>query len=948
MSQALIDLLKKIQNTGDNQPNTHFTYVQPRQNWTIDNQKYNEFWNNYCSLVQKSIDNNKIKLYLGEIIGSICPIISSCELKFQLGSSNRLNMPLKESVNKFILGLVSFFQKTISELIITSDNNVELYCCVMENVNDEINNNEQIFRIKLMFPYCRIDPLHQKRLIRPTVIDLLRKNNLVALFPSQPIGDWEQILDPIIYSEPFPMYYSVKSIFEAPLELTKILSVIPDNIYKEDEIDEDQFTIELENIFDTKRSSYVENRLVSPDLFTKDELSYWIPYFLSLNYWGGISHLKTDIKDNLPKLIKIKTNKKPMISHSPMHNDNDVEEECDLDLADIFLPMLNQDRVNKENYWMDVGKALFNCKDSNGENRTIRGLDLWKHFTNRADEDNSKDETDCEDSYYTFNQENPLTIKTLAFYAKMDTPGGYDEWHKNCVEEALKDAIDLTHTSVANAISKLYWLNFCCSSREHKKWYYWPQQSLMSQEGQGSFWRPMDKGAELLSIISGDFKKKIEIFRADLTRKIAESHDENYKMAGEISVKRLTLLISKLKTVSYKANLVTECMEHFLDKNFNEFDNKNPNLKPCLNGVIETCSNNAVFRPGKPEDYVTKFSSIMYPEDFDWNHRTVKNFMKWMDQCFPDEELKRYFLKMVSSFLRSRNSNKIFPIYVGEGNNSKSMIKKLFEAMFGSYCITFPTSLFTGKRTGSSAAMPELAQAQDTAIALFQETDKGDSINAGILKELTGCDTFFVRFLYDNGKKTEATFVPILLCNHPPNIPSADQAVKNRLLIVPFLSTWCLDAPSSEEEQFKSRKFPMDKNFEIKIPTLARAALWVVVQMYSDYCKEGLKKPIIVEEYTSKYWEDNDTYNVFIKTCLRPSILPNSVTQEKPLGERNSQIRMTLREVYAEFKKWYIETNPHTKIPNQTVVKQELEVKLGKIGLHGWLGIEPNVELANI
>ena len=90
----------------------------------------------------------------------------------------------------------------------------------------------------------------------------------------------------------------------------------------------------------------------------------------------------------------------------------------------------------------------------------------------------------------------------------------------------------------------------------------------------------------------------------------------------------------------------------------------------------------------------------------------------------------------------------------GEGDNGKSVTQSIFEQMLGEYAIKLPTSLITGKRTQSSAACPELARSGNgVRWAVIQEPEHKDIINIGILKELSGNDTFYARKLHQNGKR---------------------------------------------------------------------------------------------------------------------------------------------------------------------------------------------------
>ena len=63
---------------------------------------------------------------------------------------------------------------------------------------------------------------------------------------------------------------------------------------------------------------------------------------------------------------------------------------------------------------------------------------------------------------------------------------------------------------------------------------------------------------------------------------------------------------------------------------------------------------------------------------FHWGHPLVIETKKWLTQTFPYESLYNHFMKFCSSFIRGKNSDKIFAIFSGKGNNSKSMILKTY------------------------------------------------------------------------------------------------------------------------------------------------------------------------------------------------------------------------------------------------------------------------------
>ena len=385
----------------------------------------------------------------------------------------------------------------------------------------------------------------------------------------------------------------------------------------------------------------------------------------------------------------------------------------------------------------------------------------------------------------------------------------------------------------------------------------------------------MDDTYELRMEISRDFIKRFERYRMGIGIRQQEMQAEVSRQQAEQLMKKVHGAIARLKTGSFKNNLIKEAREWFYKPRFDEWIDENHRMMGLNDAVLEIVGNKAVIRDGKPEDYISKSCGISWPHGMTKNHPQVRKLKKWFRQTFTDKDLRRYFWKSCAYILLGGNVEKLFFIWTGEGDNSKSMIVKLFEATFGVYCIKFPTSLLTGKRTQSSAPMPELAQAKSARQAFLQEPESEESIKAGLVKELTGGDTFFARSLFSNGAKIKPSFCVCLMTNKIPPIPNSGRAIRNRLRIIPFMSTWVDDAPQNEEEQFAQRKFKKDPLFEEAISKMAPAFLFMLTRYFTKYMTEKLAVPKIVDDVTNSFWMENDVYQNFLSECVVPALKPD-------------------------------------------------------------------------
>jgi len=299
----------------------------------------------------------------------------------------------------------------------------------------------------------------------------------------------------------------------------------------------------------------------------------------------------------------------------------------------------------------------------------------------------------------------------------------------------------------------------------------------------------------------------------------------------------------------------------------------------------------------------------------------VKEVHLFLQKIFPDREVREYFLNTSSEVFVGGNQKKHVLFWSGEGDNGKSVTQTLFEKMLGEYAIKLPTSLIVGKRSQSSVACPELVRAGNgVRWAILQEPDKKDVINIGILKELSGNDSFYARGLFQSGGEIEPMFKLIVICNDPPSLPYSDKAAWNRIRVVPFESTFVTNAPDTFEEQLLTKRFAKDPYFMDKIPSMIKAFAWVLLA----HRKRGYKfiEPDKVKAATELYRKKNDIYRQFM--------------EERIVEDETSKV--SLDEMYVSFKEWYRDGYPGLTIPNKSDVKEYFYKAWGEPIKRYWLG----------
>lgn len=935
MDPELRDIIRgtAVEPVGDS--HTHVSLFGPTARWTVRPQNHSSFWSRYCDLVDLKTNGRGdvapdpyAPICLAERPTDVMPLIADLTFRFHAEQDDQGWEPYDD---EFLMLLCYTYQSVIAEFFRTSETQLELTVVTLESTThwiEEDRENGGTFmnmNVRLQFPYGRIDAGMQNRVIRPRVIQLLRNNNAIARLNRQPIGDWNDIISTTSATDPVVMYGSSCLADRPKLKLTHIWTVITREMIDDGTLPEE---VHLEDAFVPINHGHVQQQTVNPDIFDNYDLNYWLPMFLSLSYWPAVMLPKEEILDTgrFAPQMRVAAGQNQQ-AFGTGYKRAEYTEESDSELAERMIVLLGNHRYLREAFWVDIGKALY-VSNEGAEN----GLMSWIRHTERAlagvvplpeflRTAPTVPEV-CRNLYYTF-ANSSITVKTLAWYAREDAPERYASWHKDWCTASMEQALSCYHTDVAIALRRVYWLDFTYCPVGKGKWFWFRNHRHFE----------VNQGIELRKAISSDFRRRFEMYRSVLSTQVHESNDEAFKANGEITMKKLSSLIGKLKTVAFKSSIMFEACEHFTDDKFVTLLDSNPDITGVTNGVLEVSGHHVIFRNAKPEDYVSMCTNIPYHSNYTWQHPLVAEAMKWFGQVFTDRDLLHHFLKFGASCLKGRNSDKIFPVFTGEGDNSKSMIVKLFEATFNSYCIKFDISNVTGRNGNASGPTPQLARSKATRIAFMDEPEDDVPMHKGIIKKWVGGDSFFARLLHNDGGDVQVTFKLVLTCNKVPTIPNADRAIKNRTKLFPFLSTWLKEgeAPEDEAEQYAQRKFKMNPFFERRIPILAPAFLWILSQYYPHYATQGLVDPKIISETTEAYWKDNDVYAQFAADSIA------EVYNEA--NERDAKARVTLSEIYSEFKLWFRDSFPGTKIPERSIVKTELSSRWGRMQGNAWHGI---------
>ena len=570
--------------------------------------------------------------------------------------------------------------------------------------------------------------------------------------------------------------------------------------------------------------------------------------------------------------------------------------------------------------WIRVGWALKNSNE--------RLLIAWLAFSAKSPTFSYSSIGDLCEMWHKFKRDqNGVTERSIMYWAMQDAFADFKAVKQTTVAFYLDQTINSITVDSINSDQKnakgcgdydiasvLYQLKksqFKCVSVRQGIWY----------EFQGHRWVENDSGTTLRKSISDELRD-LYMERASQMIQILGNTDPDDEKTKVVRYKLgvITNICNRLARTTDKKNIMTEARELFHDPNFMQMTDSNPYLLCFNNGVIDFKTK--TFRKGLPEDYITKCTGIDYiPVDHVKQAALIKEIHDFMYKLFPKEDLRKYMWDHLASVLVGTASvNQTFNMYIGGGQNGKSVLTDLMSQVLGNYKVAVPVALITQQRGKIGGLAPEIVAMKGARYAVMQEPSKGDKMNEGIMKELvSGMEPIKARSPY----MIEAVeFIPqfkLVMCsNEFPEIKTQDHGTWRRIRVVPFESLFT-ETPVSDDPN-KPYQFLLDRNIK------ERFEIWrtVFVAMLAErvFLTNGLVAdcPVVLSA-SNEYRARQDYLAEFVR---------DKVVKDMSGTVRKSQLT-------DEFKLWYV-TNYGTRNPSPKDLHEYMDKMFGKNRAGVWRG----------
>jgi putative DNA primase/helicase len=190
------------------------------------------------------------------------------------------------------------------------------------------------------------------------------------------------------------------------------------------------------------------------------------------------------------------------------------------------------------------------------------------------------------------------------------------------------------------------------------------------------------------------------------------------------------------------------------------------------------------------------------------------------------------------------------------------------------YTARTPTQTLMAKR--GDTIPNDVARLRGVRLVTASETGDGHRLDEALVKDITGGDKLVARFMRGEWFEFAPTFKIFLSTNYKPRIVGNDDAIWDRLRLVPFL----IRIPEEERR-------PMDEmleEFEQELPGILQWA----VDGCLDWQRHGMGEPPEVRMATADYRDEQDTLGDFLAECCT----------------LHRDARVSSHDLYDEYKRW--------------------------------------------
>ncbi|MBI4595133.1 MAG: hypothetical protein HY730_02015 [Candidatus Tectomicrobia bacterium] len=271
-------------------------------------------------------------------------------------------------------------------------------------------------------------------------------------------------------------------------------------------------------------------------------------------------------------------------------------------------------------------------------------------------------------------------------------------------------------------------------------------------------------------------------------------------------------------------------------------------LLNCLNGTINLKTGE--LQPHNREDMLTKLAP--------WEYDPKAQCPNWLDHLNKvmngDQGMISFLQRALGCSCTGITDERVIFIEHGSGANGKSLTNDVIVLALGDYAARTPTETLLVKKYDGGIPN-DIARLNGARFVNSSEVEAGRRLAESQIKDLTGGDKITARFLRAEFFEFYPLFKIWLSTNHKPVIRGTDNAIWDRIRLIPFTVRF--------EGKEKKPKNELMEAFKNEMPGILN---WLV-QGCLDWQRQGLNPPKKVMGATDDYRTEMDILGNFINEC---------------------------------------------------------------------------------
>ncbi len=216
-----------------------------------------------------------------------------------------------------------------------------------------------------------------------------------------------------------------------------------------------------------------------------------------------------------------------------------------------------------------------------------------------------------------------------------------------------------------------------------------------------------------------------------------------------------------------------------------------------------------------------------------------------------DQDLIGYLRRYFGYCLTGVTSEHVFQFDFGTGRNGKGVFHNTLRGVMGTYAMSTGMETFT--EAYGDRHPTELASLVGARLVTAEEVEEGRRWAENRIKQMSGGTPISARFMRQDFFEYTPSFKLMIAGNHKPGLRDVDQAIRDRIQIVPF------------KVYIEPEK--RDKGLEDKLREEWPGILRWGIEGCLEWRERGLAVPEAVRAETESYFDTQDVFGSWLDEC---------------------------------------------------------------------------------